>query len=308
MRFNPKARLDTGQVRDAGRGRRGSSLGLPTGKIAGGGGLGLILVIAVVVITQFTGGGGGLGTPGFDVTQLSSQADNSDTRRYDACETGEDAAESRDCARVAVVNSIQAFWESNLRDWEGVPYVEARTVTFSGSVETGCGRASSDTGPFYCPAPGDMQVYEDTSFYRDVLVKQLDGPDHEFVEWYVLGHEYGHHIQNLTGQMDAVESQQGAGSDAVKLELQADCYAGLWVQHAVNTADDNGETLFVEGPSDAEIAWAVKAAQAVGDDHIQKVSSGRVNPDQWTHGSSAEREAMFRTGYTGSYADCDVWR
>ena len=308
MRFNPKARLDSGQVRDAGRSRRGG-ISLPTGKVAGGGGLGLVLVIAFVVITQFTGGGGsGLGGGGFDVTQLSSSGDASDTRRYDGCETGEDAAESRDCARVAVVNSIQAFWESQLREWAGVDYVEARTVTFSGSVDTGCGRAGSDTGPFYCPAPGDMQVYEDTSFYRDVLVKQLRGPDHEFVEWYVLGHEYGHHIQNITGQMREVKTQHGSDSDAVKLELQADCYAGLWVQHAVNTADDHGETLFVEGPSNEEIAWAVKAAQAVGDDHIQKVSSGRIDPDRWTHGSSAEREAMFRKGYAGTYADCDVWR
>lgn len=308
MRFNPKARLDSGQVGDAGGGR-GGGMRLPIGAMAGGGGIGLIIVIAFVVISQLTGGGGGgSGLPGLSPSQLQAAGRGADTGRYEECRDGDDANRSRDCARVAVVNSIQDFWGDNLPAYAGADYVPAKTVTFTGAVSTGCGQASSAMGPFYCPVGGDMQVYEDTDFYTDVLVKQLGGPDEPFVEWYVLGHEYGHHIQNITGQMRNVRTQRGQNSDAVKLELQADCYAGLWVQHAVNTEDEAGNTLFLGGPSDEEIAWAVEAAQAVGDDHIQKVSNGRVDPDEWTHGSSRAREEMFRRGYTGTYADCDVWR
>ncbi|MFS3129089.1 neutral zinc metallopeptidase [Nocardioides sp. Bht2] len=315
MRFNPKARLDAGQVRDAGSGGGGGLGGggmrmpIPGGKVAGGGGLGLVLAIAVFVLLQCTGNGGGGGGLALDPSQLQVAGGSaSNTGRYDSCKTGQDAADNHDCGRVAVVNSIQDYWGDTLQSAAGVRYQEAATVTFTGAISTGCGQASAAVGPFYCPAPGDMKVYLDTDFFDEVLVRQLGGPPGDFVEWYVLGHEYGHHIQNLTGQMGKVRTQKGRNSDAVKLELQADCYAGLWVHNAVNTDTADGEPLFLEGPTENDLREAIAAAQAVGDDHIQKVSQGRVNPDEWTHGSSQDREQWFRTGYeSGDYNACNIW-
>ncbi len=318
MRFNPKAKLDAGQVRDSGRGGGASGglsgggmrLPIPTGKAGAGGGIGLVIVIVFFVVSQCMGGGGtsgGLGSLGLDTNQLQA-AGTMDSARYVECKTGQDAADSHDCGRVAVVNSIQAFWAAELPRSARTDYLPATTVTFTGSVGTGCGRATSAVGPFYCPAQGDMSVYLDPTFFDEVLEGQLQGPDGAFVEWYVLGHEYGHHIQNITGQMGKVRTQQGPNSDAVKLELQADCYAGLWTRAAVATEDASGEPLFSEGPSQADLRLAIAAAEAVGDDHIQKVSQGRVDPSQWTHGSSDQRIQWFRTGYDGgTYADCDIW-
>ncbi|QIX26777.1 peptidase [Nocardioides sp. JQ2195] len=326
MRFNPKARLDKGQVSDAGGGGgRGGGLGggggmrlpIPTG--AGGGKLGLAIAVIFFVVAMCTGnvpginqgggGGGGGGGLGLDPSQLQAAGGQSaETDRYASCRTGEDAAASHDCGRVAVVNSIQAYWAETLPEAAGVEYTDAQTVTFSGSISTGCGQASAAVGPFYCPAPGDQKVYLDTNFFDDVLEGQLGGPDGGFVEWYVLGHEYGHHIQDITNQMRNVKTQQGENSDAVKLELQADCYAGLWTNAAVNTEDESGEPLFSEGPNEEDLRQAIAAAEAVGDDHIQKVSQGRVDPGQWTHGSSAQRIEMFKKGYeSGDYSACDVW-
>ncbi len=284
-------------------------LPIPTGRAGAGGGVGLVIVVVFFVVTQcLGGGGGGLGSLGLDTTQLQARG-TMDSSRYDDCRTGADAAENHDCGRVAVVNSIQSYWADELPRTARTDYVPAATVTFGGSVDTGCGRATSEVGPFYCPARGDMSVYLDPSFFDDVLEGQLKGPDGSFVEWYVLGHEYGHHIQNITGQMGNVRTQRGPDSDAVKLELQADCYAGLWTRAAVTTEDASGEPLFAEGPNRADLQQAVAAAQAVGDDHIQKVSQGRVDPSQWTHGSSEQRIEWFRTGYeSGDYDACDIWR
>lgn len=317
MRFNPRARLDKGQVSHSGGGGglgggrlgRGGGIPIPTGR----GGIGSILVLVLLFLVarcagiDLTGGGGGAGGGlGLDPSQL--QAANGSTARYADCETGADAQESHDCGRVAVVNSIQDYWERTLPEAAGTPYERAVTRTFSGQVSTGCGGASSAMGPFYCPVQGDMSVYLDPTFFDDVLEQQLGGPDGSFVEWYVLGHEYGHHVQNLTGQMRNVRTQQGENSDAVKLELQADCYAGLWTRAAVSTEDESGEPLFAEGPNDEDLRLAVQAASAVGDDHIQKVTRGRVDPDSFTHGSSAQRIAAFQEGYeSGDYRACDVW-
>jgi predicted metalloprotease len=317
MRFNPKARLDSGQVSGSGGGGGGGLGGggtripIPSGRTGGVGGV--ILLIVLFVVSQCLGvdligggGGGGGGTLGLDATQLQGAKGTSDA--YAHCKTGADAEKDHNCGRVAVVNSIQDFWQDTLPQAAGVDYQPATTRTFSGQISTGCGQASSAVGPFYCPAQGDMSVYLDPNFFDQVLEGQLGGPDGSFVEWYVLGHEYGHHIQNLTGQMSNVRTQQGEGSDAVKLELQADCYAGMWTRAAVSTDDESGEPLFVEGPNDEDLRLAIEAAAAVGDDHIQKVTQGRVDPGSWTHGSSDQRIEAFRAGYErGDYNHCDVW-
>jgi predicted metalloprotease len=160
-------------------------------------------------------------------------------------------------------------------------------------------------GPFYCP--GDQTIYLDTTFFDEVLEKQLGGPSGAFVEPYVLAHEYGHHIQNLLGTMGEVKTQQGPKSDAVRLELQADCYAGMWAKAATTTQDEDGNVLISE-LTEQDIQEAVGAATAVGDDRIQAASGGDVDPEQWTHGSARSRVAWFLTGYReGTLESCDTF-
>jgi predicted metalloprotease len=308
MRFNPKARLNTRRVRDSGRsGTRGvgGTGGLPIpGGVAGGGITGLIVVVVIVVISMWLGGGlpgGSSGSgAGYDTDRMS------DSDRYENCKTGEDANTDVDCARVAVENSLHDYWSDTLAAQSDVSFEpEEALQTFSGGVSTGCGQASAAVGPFYCPV--DRSIYLDTTFFDEVLERQLGGPDGGFVEPYVLAHEYGHHIQNLMGTMGKVRTQQGAGSDAVRLELQADCYAGMWAGSATTTEDANGEVLISE-LTQQDVQQAVEAAEAVGDDRIQSAGGGSVDPDSFTHGSAAQRVKWFRTGYeNGSLRACDTF-
>ena len=281
-------------------------LPIPTGKGGVGGLIGVVLIVVVTLLlggNPLSGGGGtgGLGTQVYSPTRLSDAQDGSS--RYASCKTGADANESHDCARVAIENSLTDFWGSELG---GKFRPEQTMVTFTGSVNTGCGAASSAVGPFYCPS--DETIYLDTTFFDDVLEGQLGGPDGSFVEFYVLAHEYGHHISNLLGFMGQVRSQQtGPQSDGVRLELQADCYAGLWANHATTTEDASGEKLILDLTQD-DINQAIDAAKAVGDDYIQKRSGGRVNEEAWTHGSSAQRKKWFMVGYQqGSLDACDTF-
>ncbi|WP_238694210.1 neutral zinc metallopeptidase [Nocardioides daphniae] len=175
--------------------------------------------------------------------------------------------------------------------------------TFSGATSTGCGQASSQVGPFYCPA--DQGIYLDTTFFAEVLEGQLGGQGGDFVEPYVLAHEYGHHVQNLLGTMGKVRTQRGADSDAVRLELQADCYAGMWTRAAEGTGEG---VAIIEDLDEGDITEALDSAKAVGDDRIQKRSGGRVDKEGWTHGSSEQRMRWFSTGYeTGDLEACDTF-
>ncbi|HQR25666.1 MAG TPA: neutral zinc metallopeptidase [Nocardioides sp.] len=305
MRFNPKARLDTGRVRDSGRGGGGGgSMGLPIpgGKMAGGGAGAVIMLLLFLVLAMCggidLGGGGGTGSGGaFDTSRMAE----SDTNRYENCQTGADAQSDPDCARVAVENSLYDYWSGAL----GGDFRPATMQTFTGSVSTACGAATSQVGPFYCPA--DQVIYLDTSFFAQVLEGQLGGPGGDFVEPYVIGHEYGHHIQNLLGTMGRVRTQQGPRSDAVRLELQADCYAGLWTRSATTTQDADGNVLISE-LTEQDIRQAIAAAAAVGDDRIQQKTQGQVTEETWTHGSAESRVRWFRTGYeSGSLKACDTW-
>ena len=302
MRFNPKARLDTSRVGDGGRGGGGGGMRmpLPGGTRAGGGIGGLIIVILFVVLTQCMGGGGGGGLPspggGGSLGTDASRMD--DTERYANCRTGEDANNDEDCARVAVENSLVDYWSQTLPEQGGMELEPATLRTFSGAVQTGCGEATSQVGPFYCPP--DQRIFLDTTFFRDVLEGQLGGQGGDFVEPYVLGHEYGHHIQNLMGTMGKVRTQQGPDSDAVRLELQADCYAGMWTAYA-----EDSELITLD---DGDIAEALDSAKAVGDDRIQQKSGQGVDPEGWTHGSAEQRMAWFSRGYEeGTLDACDTF-
>jgi predicted metalloprotease len=310
VRFNPKARLDTSRVRDGGggrgrAGRSGPAMRIPGGATAGGGGIVAVIVLVVFVVLQLTGDGGG-GAPSVDDALDTSRVGGGDSQRYASCQDGADANESVDCARVAVENSLTAYWSETLPAQSGTEFEPEREMrTFSGAVDTGCGRATSDVGPFYCPP--DRGIYLDTTFFEDVLQGGLGGPAGDFVEPYVLAHEYGHHVQNLMGTMGRVRTQQGPESDAVRLELQADCYAGMWTGSATTASDASGEAFISELTRD-DIDQAIAAAKAVGDDRIQDRTTGRVNPAEWTHGSAEQRQRWFMTGYEeGTLEACDTF-
>jgi predicted metalloprotease len=282
MKFRRGARLDPGQVQDRrGVGGRG---------IAVGGGAGTILVVLVLALlgVDVTGGGTdpvslGTGTSSEPATQLSS-----------TCKSGEDANQREDCRIVGVVNSVQKYWGDEVQNYRRAP-----TRFFSGQTNTGCGAATSAVGPFYCP--NDETVYIDLSFY-DELRTRFGAHGGAFAEAYVIAHEYGHHVQHLLGTDRRVgNDRQGARSGSVRLELQADCYAGVWAAHAVDTG-------YIEDLTRSDIADGLDAAAAVGDDRIQQAATGRVDPETFTHGSSAQRQRWFDTGYESGDANrCDTF-
>jgi len=292
MRFRRRARLDPGQVTDI-RGRRMGRGGLALG----GGGLGIGALVIFLLISLLSGGGGGLG----QLAPLEErQVGRGDTpgEVSQECRTGEDANERQDCRIVGVVNSVQEFWAGVFeRSGEQYPYVD--TVFFTDQVQTECGFASSQVGPFYCPR--DQQVYIDLGFF-DELQSRFGAGGGPFAQAYVIAHEYGHHVQNQLGVLEAIGSdREGPESRAVRAELQADCYAGVWAANAV-------ETGFIEELTQADINEGLDAASAIGDDRIQERTQGQVNPETWTHGSSEQRRRWFSRGYEqGRPAACDTF-
>jgi uncharacterized protein len=302
MRFNPKARLDTSQVST----RRGSRLpggfgGGRGGGIAVPGGIGgAILVVIIFLVSQYLGGGDGGGGVALNPSQVQAPAGE-----LSECKTGDDANRSDQCRIVATVNSIQSYWNSALPQQAQTRYQPSVTTLFQGSVQTGCGGATSQVGPFYCPV--DDGVYLDMSFFDAMLEGQLGARGGDFAEAYVIAHEYGHHVQDLLGTMGRVRTQQGASSDAVRLELQADCYAGMWTKSATSATDAGGEPLILE-LTEQDIAAAIDAAEAVGDDRIQAKTQGQVNPETWTHGSAESRREWFLVGMEeGTLEACDTF-
>jgi hypothetical protein len=289
MRFRRNARLDTGQVRDV-RGRR-----VGGGLAVGGGGLGIV-VLVVYLLFAVLGSEGGLGQLAPLEDQRVGQGDTPSEVSTE-CRTGEDANRRQDCRIVAVVNSTQKFWDGVFAR-SGKQYPYADTVFFTDRIDTGCGFASSQVGPFYCPP--DKLVYIDLGFF-DELESQF-GASGDFAQAYVIAHEYGHHVQNQLGVLDSIRGdRQGPESKAVRSELQADCYAGVWAANAVSTG------LIVQ-LTQADINEGLDAATAIGDDRIQEQTQGQVSPETWTHGSSEQRRRWFSRGYeTGKPAACDTF-
>ncbi|GAA3423915.1 KPN_02809 family neutral zinc metallopeptidase [Streptosporangium sandarakinum] len=281
MDFKDDARLDTSQVESGGRG------GFPGGGLAVGGGAAGIIALIVALIFGVNPGnitGGDDPAPVNPSSNLASE-----------CKTGQDADQNEQCRIVGVVNSIQDYWPEVVQN-----YTPAKTVMFSGQVNTGCGAADASVGPFYCPA--DQRVYLDLSFF-DELQSRFGAKGGPFAQAYVVGHEYGHHVQNLLGTNAKAEGdRQGPESGSVRLELQADCYSGAWAKNAYKTG------LFAKPFSQTDIEEAISAASAVGDDSIQKRTQGRVDPEGFTHGTSAQRVKWFTTGYeSGDPNKCDTF-
>jgi predicted metalloprotease len=285
MTFRPGARLDPTQVRRVGGGRLG---GLSGRSLAvGGGGLGSILLLAVLVLASGMLGGSSGG--GLDSLVGRSFGDPGGSDLAAECRTGEDANRRDDCRVVGFVDSIQAYWTGEFAA-AGRDYAPAMTIIYDGIVDTGCGVADSAVGPFYCPL--DQDVYLDLRFFQE-LTERFGAEGGPLAQGYVIAHEYGHHVQNLTGQLRTSRGTTGAGSDAVMTELQADCYAGVWAANAVDTG-------YLEPLTQTEVAQALDAAAAVGDDRIQQRTTGTIDPEAWTHGSAEQRQGAFATGYRGA--------
>jgi len=257
----------------------------------------MLAIIALVVsqlsgvdITGLLGGAGGSGRAGGapSGTETSLQCTAGQANADDACRIQGAAA------------SLDTYWAGALQGY--VP--PQPTVVFEQATETGCGSATSDAGPFYCPA--DRTIYLDTAFYARMRA-QFGATIGPLAQLYIIGHEWGHHIQNITGTMRGKELRgSGAASDSVRLELQADCYAGAWIGAAATTRDAQGRT-FLQPVTQRQLADALDAAAAVGDDHIEKTVRGSVNPEGFTHGTSAQRQRWFEAGRQGGPGSCDTF-
>jgi predicted metalloprotease len=283
MTFNDNARTNSGKVRRRGR---------TTGIAAGGGG---VAVIALFLLSQFLG---------FDVTGLAgggtAQQQGTD-EVVTECQTGAQSNAGLTCRIDGAVASLDTYWSATLPDM-GVQYRSANVVLFDAQVNTACGAATSSTGPFYCPA--DELIYVDTSFF-DELQSRFGSSGGPLSQMYVVAHEWAHHVQNVSGIMTGLNLQEsGPGSDGIRLEVQADCFAGAWVG-AASTIVDEADTPFLEPVTNEQIADALSAAAAVGDDRIQKAATGEVNPESWTHGSSEQRQSWFLAGYEGGPNACN---
>jgi hypothetical protein len=285
MTFNEGMQIDTSTASSGGGG----------GLIALGGGVGGLLILLVAMFLGVDPG------PVVNQQQMNTRDYSASGFDLSQCKTGADANKYVQCRVVATGNSVDAVWHQLMQG-----YTRPHVQLFSGQVDTGCGMATSAVGPFYCPV--DQTAYFDTDFFQ-VLVDQFGSSGGPLAQEYVVAHEYGHHVQNLQGILGrAQQGAQGAGGNGVRTELQADCYAGIWAHYASTVKQESTGVPYLQPLSDKDIQDALSAAASVGDDRIQKASTGHINPESWSHGSSAERQKWFTVGYqTGDPHQCDTF-
>lgn len=291
MSFQQGGEFSGGRVKRAGGGR--------TTALAGGG----IGVLALALISYFVFGdpsalsglAGGLGGSDPGAAQT--------TGYIDAC-SSDQANTDRQCRLNATIQVLDAYWATTLVAQSGVNYTKPDVISYDGSTSSACGMASNAVGPFYCPT--DQTIYVDVTFF-DELTQQLGASGGALGEEYVVAHEMGHHIQDQLGTLNSTASTEGASGGSVRIELQADCFAGMWAGQAAVTINPNTGTTFLDPITQDELASALSAAAAVGDDHIQQSQAGYVQPESFTHGTSAQRVKWFNIGYNqNSIKACDT--
>jgi predicted metalloprotease len=286
MTFNPDADISGNTTRRRGR----------TTAIAAGGGVGVLGIVALVVallggpdLTGLVGGG----APGAD-----QQPSSGGVNTLAECKTGTDANTNDSCRMAGAELMLNEYWADHV---DG--YVKPSLTIVDGQTQTQCGTASNAVGPFYCPP--EQGVYLDPTFFQ-LMQQQFGASAGSLAQLYIVGHEWGHHIQNITGIMqEHPDNGTGPASNSVRTELQADCYAGAWLKDAAKLKDDNGRP-FVQTFTEVQLKDAVNAAYVVGDDHIQQ-QSGFVNPESFSHGTSEQREFWFANGYTSGLGVCDTF-
>ncbi len=311
MTFNEGARLDPSQAED----RRGRG-GMGRGGMGRGGKIGIGLGGGIVVlIGALLGINPDLLASVLEGTENQPAIEQSGSETLENCQTGEDANNLLACRILGTANSLNAFWPGYLAqqtqnisgpNQSGVKYLRPTTVIFSGGVDTACGQATTAVGPFYCP--GDTKAYFDPDFFVQ-LQNQFGSSGGPLAQEYVVAHEFGHHIQNLMGTLDrAGQGGTGAQSNAVRTELQADCYAGIWMRHASSTPAPGTSEPFMKPLLQDDLNDALSAASSVGDDRIQQAATGGTNPESWSHGSSEQRQKWLHAGYqSGDLATCDTF-
>ncbi len=285
--FNDGMQIDTSTASSSGGGGM---------RMALGGGAGGLLIIFLALFFGVDPGGVLSQQP------MDTQYDSAPGFDLSQCKTGADANNYVQCRVVATGNSVDAVWHQLMPR----KYTRPHLRLFTGSVDTGCGPATTAVGPFYCPV--DQTAYFDTEFFQE-LVDKFGSSGGPFAQEYVVAHEYGHHVQQLQGVLGrSQQGAQGAGGNGVRTELQADCYAGIWAHYASTVKQESTGVPYLQPLSDKDIADALSAAASVGDDRIQKEATGRVNPESWTHGSSAQRQHWFTVGYqSGDPNQCDTF-
>ncbi|HEX6887098.1 MAG TPA: neutral zinc metallopeptidase [Candidatus Nanopelagicales bacterium] len=310
MQFDDN-RVDTSRVDDLRDGRGGSPFGGGGGGGMGGmalagilsmllrgrGGKGTLLVLLLLGAFMVFGGGGLFGSsgqqavnPGTDTSAISGASQDLEAR----CNTAGAIQQYPDCLLTKAFNETDEVWAQEFAR-RGQPYQAPRLAFFDGSVTTACGTASTEVGPFYCP--GDQRIYFDLGFAQQLQQLGVSG---DYANVYIMAHEFGHHLQSISGIESEVRRAQqqdrgNANEYGIAMELQADCYAGVWGR----MADDRGNLTVTA----QEVRDAQSAAAAVGDDRIQAGAGQRVNPESWTHGSAAQRQQWFTTGFNSGDMD-----
>jgi predicted metalloprotease len=275
----------------------------------GGGGIGIVGVLVLLVVSLITGrnylgsflaGGGGV-TPHPQQAPYPQQGPQPGYRTAPGSSAPGSTGTDRDAQLISfVLDDVQKTWTVQLPDQTGKPYRHAKLVLFTNATRSGCGAARSQTGPFYCPA--DEKVYIDLSFWNEL--HHIGGSTADFAQAYVIAHELGHHVQNILGIEDKVQQLSGQNPAqrnplSVDLELQADCFAGVWA----HSGEQRG---FIHA---SDVQDGLSAAAAVGDDHLQKMTRGTVSPESFTHGTSAQRMGWFKRGLdTGAIASCNTFK
>lgn len=291
MTFNDGVQIDPGRASGGGGGRgRGLAVG------GGVGGLALVLVAVLLGVDPSTLGLGE--DPG---TAPATQGQG-----FERCTTGAAANADVDCRIIATAESLDAVWEELLPAQAGTEYTQPGLEIFAGQTSTACGAATSAVGPFYCP--GDATVYVDSSFF-DVLVRDYGSAGGPLAQEYVVAHEFGHAVSDQLGLLrQAQQDPTGAASGSVRAELQADCLAGVWANRASTVPDPDTGVPFLAPLTATDVSDALSAAASVGDDRIQQSAGGRADPESFTHGTSAQRQRWFSTGYEGGdLRRCDTF-
>jgi predicted metalloprotease len=301
VRWRPSGSIQVEDRRGAGGG--GGLGGIGMGGLGGGGGIpipvgggigGIVITIIIIVVLNLLGGsslGGAIGGLG------GEQGGGGPAASLDPNDTSGQFVN-------AVTVDVQTFWTERFSA-SGKSYQQTLTVLFTDQTQSGCGVASSQTGPFYCPS--DKKVYLDTAFFDEL--KNRFGAPGEFAQAYVIAHEFGHHVQDELGIMDQVAQQQQsdpskANDLSIRLELQADCLAGVWAHSVYTTPDQND----IESITDKDVQDAINAASAVGDDRIQQQATGTIDKESWTHGSADQRAKWFNNGFKGgTTGDCNTF-